>query len=99
MYVEWDPQKAGANFAKHGIMFEEARSVMLDRLAKIHDDEVHSADEHREIIIGHSDKRRLLVVSFTARQDGVRIISARRATRRERLDYEEFTSSEKKPVI
>jgi uncharacterized DUF497 family protein len=54
----------------------------------IFDDDAHSAEEHREIIIGHSSKRRLLIVSFTERSDGVRIISARKATRHEQHDYE-----------
>jgi uncharacterized protein len=63
--------------------------VFADRLGLIFDDETHSADEYREIIIGHSARNRLLLVSFTERSSRVRIISARRATRLERKDYEE----------
>lgn len=86
---EWDRRKATANFAKHGVSFEEALTVFADPLARIFDDEDHSIDEHREIIIGHSIRERLLVVCFTQRGDAVRILSARRATKNERKDYEE----------
>jgi uncharacterized DUF497 family protein len=63
--------------------------VFGDPLAAIFDDEAHSGEEQREIIIGHSSNNRLLLVSFTERAGAVRIISARRATRQERKDYEE----------
>ena len=86
---EWDSKKADSNRSKHRVPFEEALTVFSDKLAKIHDDEDHSAYEHREIIIGHSSRRRLLIVSFAAHGDNVRIFSARPATRRERIDYEE----------
>jgi len=87
---EWDETKAETNLSKHGVSFQEARTVFLDPLARIFDDELHSVDELREIIIGHSSDGRLLLVSFTEREvDLVRIISTRRATRRERNDYEE----------
>lgn len=68
--------------------FEEALTVFADPLARIFDDEDHSIDERREIIIGHSAGRRLLVVCFSAREDVVRIFSARGATKRERREYE-----------
>jgi hypothetical protein len=87
---EWDETKAETNLSKHGVSFQEALTVFLDPLARIFDDEFHSVDELREIIVGHSIDGRLLLVSFTEREIGlVRIISARRATRRERNDYEE----------
>ena len=87
---EWDETKAKTNLSKHGVSFQEAQTVFLDPLARIFDDELHSVDELREIIVGHSSDGRLLLVSFTEREIGlVRIISARRATRRERNDYEE----------
>jgi uncharacterized protein len=90
--VEWDNKKAAANLAKHGVTFEEASTVLGDPLAVIFDDEKHSQDELREIIIGHSCRQRLLLVSFTEREGGmVRIISAPKATRRERSDYERRT--------
>ncbi|MBI4574498.1 MAG: BrnT family toxin [candidate division NC10 bacterium] len=89
---EWNPKKAAQNVADHGVSFEEASSVFADPLARIFDDEDHSNDEQREIIIGHSIRDRLLIVSFTERYGAVRIISARKATRNERKDYEENVS-------
>lgn len=59
-------------------------------MAVIFDDEAHSDEEHRELIVGHSDRQRLLIVSFTERDDAIRIISARHATHQERRDYEEY---------
>ena len=87
---EWNKEKAASNVKKHGVSFYEAQTVFYDRLAYIFDDEVHSEDEPREIIIGHSSNERLLLVCFTERAPAlIRIISARRATKRERRDYEE----------
>ena len=86
---EWDPTKAAANLANHGVAFEEASSVFLDPLAKVHSDPDHSASEARTILIGHSTKARLLVVAFTDRGSTIRLISARPATRGERTKYEE----------
>ena len=86
---EWDEDKAASNFKKHGVAFDEASTVFADPLAAIFDDEEHSIDETRELMIGHSAASRLLIVSFTERgKDIVRIISARKATKRERNDYE-----------
>ena len=84
----WDPAKAADNLGKHGVAFEEALTVFGDPLARIHDDPAHSDRERREIIVGHSTRGRLLLVSFTERMRVVRLISARRATRHEREDYE-----------
>jgi hypothetical protein len=86
---EWDRRKAASNLSKHRVPFEEAVMVFGDPLARIFDDEDHSIEEHREIIIGHSSQSRLLVVCFTAQGESVRIFSARIATRREQRDYEE----------
>jgi len=87
---EWDAHKARANLRKHGVGFEEARTVFDDPLARIFGDEDHSGPEMREIIVGHSGSKRLLIVSFLETMIGsVRIISARRATRKEQHDYEE----------
>ena len=87
---EWDETKAETNLSKHKVSFHEAQTLFLDPLARIFDDELHSVDELREIIIGPSSDDRLLLVSFTEREIGlVRIISARFATKRERNDYEE----------
>ena len=78
------------NKKKHGVSFEEAATVFLDPLAKIAADPDHSSDENREIIIGHSKKMNLLFVVHAYRedQDTIRIISARKATRKEKHDYE-----------
>ena len=89
---EWDPKKGKANLVRHGIGFEEALTVFADPLARIFEDEEHSAEDLREIIIGHSIKRRLVLVCFTAHGSTIRIISARKATRIERKDYEENCS-------
>ena len=87
---EWDAKKARSNLNKHQVSFDEAITVFNDPLAYIFDDDDHSINEHREIIIGHSVIDRLLVVCFTARsEDVVRIINARQATRMEQKDYEE----------
>jgi uncharacterized protein len=87
---EWDSRKAASNLGRHGVSFDEAISVFSDPLARIFDDEDHAIDEQREIIVGHSTMReRLLLISFTEREGVIRIISARKATRNERKDYEE----------
>lgn len=91
---EWDEEKATSNSRKHGVTFEEAATVFADPLAAIFDDQDHSLEETREIIIGHSVLERLLLISFTERgRDLIRIISARKATKREQRDYEEGTRS------
>jgi uncharacterized DUF497 family protein len=89
LQFEWDEDKAASNQKKHGVTFEEAATVFADPLGAIFDDEAHSEEEQREIIVGHSANNQLLLVSFTERAGGIRIISARRATKRERRDYEE----------
>lgn len=86
---EWDAGKERDNVKKHGVSFREALTVFADPLARIFDDPDHSQEEPRELVIGHSAKQRLLVVSFTERQSRTRIISARDATAHERRDYEE----------
>ena len=89
MRFSWDPRKADSNFRKHGIAFDEAITVFNDPLALIFDDTIHSENEHREIIIGYSALRRLVLVCFVERvEDTIRIISARRATKDEIRDYE-----------
>lgn len=91
MEFEWDRLKAATNLKKHGVSFEEAKTVFDNLLAVIFDDEAHSVGEKREIIIGHSRNNRLLLISFTERPNTIRIISARLATPRERKDYEQNT--------
>ena len=90
---EWDGRKALTNQVKHGVSFEEAMTVFSDPLARIFDDPDHSVAESREIIIGLSQKQRLLIVCFTEPSDTVRIFSARKATTIERQDYEETQHS------
>jgi uncharacterized DUF497 family protein len=88
---QWDPRKESTNQSKHGVSFEEAMTVFGDPFARIFDDLDHSFEEAREIIVGQSSQRRLLVVCFNQRSSGIRIVSARRATKREGRDYEERT--------
>ncbi|MCL2464188.1 MAG: BrnT family toxin [Micrococcales bacterium] len=86
---EWDPDKDSLNRAKHGVSFDEARTVFFDPRALVIDDPDHSQAEERFIILGHSRALRLLVVAHCYRQAGgvIRIISARKATRREAIAY------------
>jgi uncharacterized DUF497 family protein len=86
---EWDPQKAAASLAKHGVSFEEASTVFGDPLGKIVDDPRHSVGEKRFVLLGHSQEQQLLAVMFTDLGEAIRLISARIATRRERREYEE----------
>ena len=85
---EWDPRKAKTNFEKHGITFDEASIVFKDTLSLTIEDPLHSYDEERLVLIGMSSKNRLLVVVHTEREESIRIISARKAVKRERKYYE-----------
>ncbi|MGE5139508.1 MAG: BrnT family toxin [Rudaea sp.] len=86
---EWNVEKARQNELRHGITFEEAETAFDDAHARVGYDPDHSLSEHRLILIGHSDRNRLLFISFTERHGRIRIISARKATRNERKRYEE----------
>lgn len=88
---EWDSKKSKSNERKHGITFEEAQTVFYDENARMISDPDHSENEDRFIIIGLSAKIRVLVVCHCYRkaESVIRIISARRATKKERLQYEE----------
>jgi uncharacterized DUF497 family protein len=87
---EWDSQKADANARKHGVPFNEALTVFRDPLALTFDDPDHSTDERHFITIGVSDRNRILFVAHVERGfDRIRIISARKATRRETYAYQE----------
>lgn len=89
MICEWDEAKAKSNYKKHGVSFAEAKTVFGDALARIFDDDQHSFDEGRNGIVGHSKGERLLIVSFTEKEnDKIRIISAREVTPAERRGYE-----------
>lgn len=85
---EWDPQKAAKNVVKHGVSFREAETVFGDALGRITTDPRHSIDERRYALLGLSSTGHLLAVMFAEREESIRIISARRATPRERREYE-----------
>lgn len=93
LIFEWDEEKAEANLENHQVSFMEARTVFGDPLSLTITDPDHSIGEDRYIVIGLSCLQRLLVVVYTERGRVIRLISGRQATRRERLVYEEDTSS------
>lgn len=86
---EWDSEKAESNARKHGVTFDEASTVFGDPLSLLRHDPDHSAAEQRYLLLGMSNRRRLLVVAFAERPPRTRLISARRASRPERRSYEE----------
>lgn len=85
---EWDPLKDEENIAKHAVAFAEAMTVFGDPLEVVIPDPDHSVGEQRFLSMGLSAAGRLLVVSYTERNGGIRLISARPATTRERKQYE-----------
>lgn len=89
LHFEWNPRKARQSLAKHGVGFDEASTAFLDPLGSVRDDPRHSIGERREVLLALSSRRRLLVVMFTVREPALRLISARLATRDERIRYEE----------
>ena len=93
MRFEWDPRKEALNRAKHDVSFDEASTVFDDYEAVIFDDSKHSMTELREFIIGSSVAQRVLIVSFTARNESIRLISARKANKKERSKYESYKKS------
>ena len=88
---EWDENKAKSNLAKHGVSFAEATTVFGDPQSLTIPDPEHSQTEDRFVSMGSSHRQKLLVVVHTERGDSIRIISARRASRKERKSYEEST--------
>jgi uncharacterized protein len=88
---EWDARKAAANLRKHGVSFEEARSVFLDENALLRPDEGHSDDEDRFLLLGLSGRLRTLVVCHCYRQEDevIRLISARKANADEQRQYDD----------
>ena len=86
--ITWDEDKNLSNITKHNISFEEAATVFRDGLSITTDDPEHSQDEERFATIGLSAQGRLMVISHTLEPDLIRIISARKPTRKEREDYE-----------
>jgi len=85
----WSKHKAEANLREHEVSFEEAGTAFDDPLFVIFSDPDHSDEENRFILMGESSKRKLPVISYTERPECTRLISARKATRRERSAYEE----------
>ena len=89
MIFEWDEDKAASNWSRHKVSFDEAQDVFLDDLSIVVPDAEHSRSEMRFRIVGVSNTRRIIVVSFTERGEKIRLISARKATASEIKDYEE----------
>lgn len=89
MILEWDPEKAASNYAKHGVDFHEAGAVLDDPLSTTFPDPDHSLDEQRYLTMGSSPSGRILVVAHADRGEAVRLISARQATPSERRFYEQ----------
>jgi uncharacterized DUF497 family protein len=89
---EWNQAKAKLNLLKHGISFDEAKTVFLDENARIIEDPDHSEGEGRFIVLGLSFKLRLLIVCHCYRENDetIRIISSRKATRNEAKTYGEY---------
>ena len=85
----WNIAKSNANYLKHGVSFGEAASAFSDPCARVIHDADHSDEESRWLLIGLSERLRLLIVVHVERGDRIRIISARKATRQERVQYEE----------
>ena len=86
---EWNTRKAAANLRKHDVSFDEGTTAFDDPLFVVFSDPDHSVGESRFILMGESSERRLLVVSYTERPQGIRLIGARKATHKERVAYEE----------
>ena len=86
---EWDSEKARSNARKHGVTFDEAATVFGDPLSLLMPDPDHSIAEDRYVVLGLSNRQRLLVVAFAERPPRTRLISARRASPQERRRYEE----------
>jgi uncharacterized protein len=89
MRFDWDENKAASNLSRHGVSFEEAKTVFDDPLYVDFYDPDHSGDEDRYLIVGESNRGRLLITSYTERKESVRLISAREVTQTERKVYEE----------
>jgi uncharacterized DUF497 family protein len=86
---QWNAAKAAANLRKHGVSFSEAATAFRDPLSATIEDEPHSGEEQRYVLFGISERGRLLAVMHTERDEVIRIISARKATRAEQQEYED----------
>jgi len=89
LLFEWDPNKARRNVEIHGVYFDEASTAFRDTLSLTINDPLHSDEEDRFILIGNSYKNSLLVIVHVERENKIRIINARKATKKERKRYEE----------
>jgi uncharacterized protein len=89
MIFDWDTNKAAKNLSKHQVSFDEAKTVFDDPLYIDFYDPDHSEAEERYLIVGRSNQGKILIVSYTEREDSIRIISARKVTKAERKVYEE----------
>jgi uncharacterized protein len=89
LLFEWDPNKAKENLEIHGVSFGEAGTAFRDALSLTIYDPLHSEEEDRFVLLGSSHQDRLLVVVHTVRGDNIRLISARKASKKERKQYEE----------
>ena len=89
MDFEWDKSKAAANLSKHSVSFEEAKTIFNDPLYVDFYDPDHSDNKDRYLIVGRSNQDRLLIASYTERDNLIRLISARVVTRSEKEAYEE----------
>ena len=90
MTYEWDEVKAQLNIAKHGVSFDEAKSVFGDEFGLVIFDEEHSQGEERFLLLGQSARSRILLVVHCYKDgDIIRIISARKATKNEQKQYKE----------
>ncbi|NCR71452.1 MAG: BrnT family toxin [Microcystis aeruginosa LG13-12] len=89
MQFDWDKNKAERNLSKHEVSFEEAKTVFDDPLYVDFYDPEHSEDEDRYLLVGQSNRGRLLIVSYTERGNLIRLISAREVTKTERETYEQ----------
>ena len=89
MQFDWDKNKAKHNLSKHEVSFEEAKTVFDDPLYVDFYDPEHSEDEDRYLLVGQSNRGRLLIISYTERGNLIRLISAREVTKTERETYEQ----------
>lgn len=89
MQFDWDKNKAKRNLSKHEVSFEEAKTVFDDPLYVDFYDPEHSEDEDRYLLVGQSNRGRLLIISYTERDNLIRLISAREVTKTERETYEQ----------
>ncbi len=89
LFFEWDKDKAKKNKLKHQVSFKEATTCFKDDFSLTIYDPLHSREEDRFILIGVSSKNRLLIIVHVEREDNIRIISARKATKKENKYYEE----------